>query len=315
MMRDDLIAIGRYDDWDVAAMAERWVLHRVAGPGALAGLPAALRARVRLVAYRGHARFDAAAMDQLPALGMIANYGVGFDAIDVAGASARGIRVSNTPGVLTADVADLTVGMMIAFSRNLVPAARWLAEGRWPVAGDPPLARSFSGGRVGILGLGRIGRAIADRLAAFGMTIAYSSRNPRPVPPGWTFHADPRDLAADCDWLVVSVVGGEATRGLVSAALIDAMGPDSVLVNIARGSVVDEPALLAALGAGRIRGAVLDVFWNEPTIDPAFQRLPNVLALPHQGSATVETRRAMGALQRANLAAFAAGAPLPTPVN
>lgn len=315
MTRSPLIAIGSYRDWDVAAMKNDHDLHLLPTPEAIAGLDPKLRAGIRALAYQGHRPLGAAAFARLPALGLVANYGVGYDVIDVAAATARGIRVTNTPDVLNDDVADLAVAMMLAFSRNLTANADWLAKGRWAERGDPPLARKMSGARAGIMGLGRIGREIADRLAAFKMQIHYHSRRPKETPEGWVWHRDPAGLAAHCDYLIVALVGGKATEGYVSARVIDALGPDAVIVNISRGSTIDEGAMLEALEAGRIRGAALDVFRSEPALDPRFLKLGNVFLQPHQGSATVETRKAMGQLQRDNIAAFLAGRPLLTPVN
>ncbi|MDZ4135740.1 MAG: NAD(P)-dependent oxidoreductase, partial [Paracoccaceae bacterium] len=234
---------------------------------------------------------------------------------DVAAASARGIKVTNTPDVLNDDVADLAVGMMLAFTRNMVANAEWLARGDWAGRGDPPLARKMSGARVGIMGLGRIGREIANRLAAFKAEIHYHSRSAKDVPEGWVWHKNPADLAAASDYMIIALVGGKETEGYVSADVIAALGPDAVVVNISRGSTVDEVALLDALEAGRIRGAALDVFRTEPALDPRFLALKNVFLQPHQGSATVETRKGMGALQRGNIIAHLGGKPLLTPVN
>lgn len=281
----------------------------------LAALPEADRAAVRGLGYMGQAPLGAAQMDLLPGLRVIANFGVGHDAIDVAAATARGITVTNTPDVLTDDVADLAVGMLIALNRGFEPALRAVRNGTWATRGGPPLGRRMSGRTVGILGMGRIGRATADRLAAFGCPVHYQSRGPKQTPEGWHFHADPVDLARAVDDLVITVVGGEATRGIVSAEVLAALGPDGVVVNVARGSVIDEPALIAALDGGRLRGAALDVFWNEPEVDPRLARALNVLPLPHIGSATVETRGAMLELQRRNLDAVLAGRPALTPVN
>lgn len=315
MTKPVLLAIGSYNDWDKPDMTSGYDLTEIAGPQALAGLDAARRAQVRAVAYKGHHPFGAAEMAVLPALEIVANYGVGYDAIDVAAASARGIRVTNTPDVLNDDVADLAIGMVLAFTRNMMGNAEWLARGDWAEKGDPPLARKMSGARAGIMGLGRIGREIANRMAAFKMEIHYHSRQPKDTPAGWVWHATPEALAAHCDYLVVALVGGKSTEGYVSRKVIEAMGPDSVIANISRGSTVDEDALLDALEAGRIRGAALDVFRAEPRLDPRFLRLKNVFLQPHQGSATTETRQGMGALQRANIAAHLAGKPLLTPVN
>ena len=314
MMADGrILALGAYDAWDVTALREAFEPAWARSEADLRALPEAERSGVTALVFKGQA-FGAAEMDLLPALRLVANYGVGTDHIDLDAAAARGIAVSNTPDVLTDDVADLAVAMMLAFTRNLVPNADWIAQGRWP-EGQPPLARTLGGARAGILGLGRIGRAIADRLAAFGMEIHFWSRSPKDVPAGWTAHADATSLAGGSDYLVVALVGGAETEGLVDAGVIAALGADGVLVNIARGSVVEEAALLDALETEGLRGAALDVFHGEPKIDPRFLALTNVVLQPHQGSATVETRKAMGALQRANVAAFFAGEALPTPVG
>lgn len=314
MTRPDLIAIGAYNSWDIEAMQAGYTLHALPAIDALEGLPADLRAAVRAVAYQGHHRFGGAEMDLLPALGVIANFGVGYDAIDVAAASARGVKVSNTPDVLNDDVADLAVALLLAQGRRIVQGSDWVRSGQWAKKGEMPLNRKVSGGRVGILGLGRIGREIANRLAAFKMEIHYFARSDRDVY-GWTFHPDPVSLAYAVDYLVVALVGGPATRGMVSAEVIRALGQGGVIVNISRGTVIDEAALLDALEKRRIAGAALDVFLNEPDIDPRFLALDNVVLQPHQGSGTVATRQAMGELQRANIAAFLAGRALPTPVN
>ena len=210
-------------------------------------------------------------------------------------------------------MADLAVALLLAESRRMVAADVWTRAGNWP-QGEFPLARKMSGRRIGVLGLGRIGREIADRLAAFKAEIHYFARSEKPTP-GWHWHADPVALAAAVDDLVIAVVGGPETAGLVSAEVIAALGPDGILVNISRGSVVDEAALLDALQQGRLRGAGLDVFLNEPRIDPRFLALSNVTLLPHVGSATHETRAAMGALQRQNILALLGDEPLVTPVN
>ena len=309
-----ILAIGRYTDTDRDALAAMGA-QALPDLGALAGLDEAARAAVRGVAYAGHAAFGGAEMDLLPGLRVIANFGVGYDAIDVAAARARGITVTNTPEVLNDDVADLAVGMWIALLRGFEPGIAAVRSGRWATEGGPPLARKASGRTVGILGLGRIGRGIADRLTAFKCPVHYWSRHPKETPPGWTAHPDPLALARAVDDLFVIVVGGPDTEGMVSAAIIDALGPGGVLVNVSRGSVVDEDALTRALAEGRLGGAALDVFRGEPAVDPELARLGNLLPLPHIGSATVETRAAMGALQRRNLAAVLAGRPPETPVN
>jgi lactate dehydrogenase-like 2-hydroxyacid dehydrogenase len=311
----EVLAIGNYSETDSAALAGEFGARLLPDLAALAALPPAQRAAVRAVALKGHAPFGAGAMDLLPALALVANFGVGVDAIDLAAAAARGIAVTNTPDVLTDDVADLAVGMILAQGRRLVQGDAWVRSGDWARRGEFPLNRTISGGRAGILGLGRIGRATAERLAAFRMAIHYWSRSPKDVPEGWVRHETPEALAAAVDWLVVTTVGGAETRGLVSAAVIAALGPGGVLVNVARGSVVDEEALIAALAAGRLGGAALDVFAREPDVDARLLAFDTVLLQPHQGSGTAATRAAMGRLQRANIAAFLAGQPLPTPVG
>lgn len=286
----------------------------VDGPADMAALDEATRAGIRAVAYKGHKPFGGAGMDLFPALGVIANYGVGYDAIDVAAASARGIRVTNTPDVLSDDVADLAVGMLIAQCRTMMRGEAHVRTGAWAREGEFPLNRKFSGNRAGVVGLGRIGREIADRLAAFKMEIHYHSRTEKQTP-GWTYHADVVDLARAVDFLVVALVGGDETKNYVSREAIEALGERGVLVNISRGTTVDEAALLDALETGRIAGAGLDVFLNEPNIDPRFLSLQNVVLQPHQGSGSVETRRAMAVLQLDNITAFLEGRALLTPVN
>lgn len=308
------LVIGNYSDIDHAALTRTFDPVFITGPGDLAGLPADTRAAVRAVCYKGHAKFDGSAMDLLPALGLIANFGVGYDAIDVTAATARGVKVTNTPDVLNDDVADLAVGMLLSQVRELEQASAWARSGHWAAKGEYRLNRKFSGGKVGIVGLGRIGREIADRLAAFKMEMHYYARSEKQTP-GWTYHADPVSLAAAVDYLVVALVGGASTEKFVSKDMIDALGPRGIIVNISRGTTIDEAALLDALESGRIGGAALDVFLNEPNIDPRFYALDNVVIQPHQGSGTVETRAAMGQLQRDNVSAFLAGQPLLTAVN
>lgn len=309
-----ILAIGPYSDPDRTALAASFDPVVLPTPDGLAALDPATRAAVQGLAFKGHHGFGAAEMDLLPNLGIIANYGVGYDAIDVTAATARGIRVTNTPDVLNDDVADLAVALLLATGREMEQAARWAREGQWKAKGEYPLNRKISGGRAGIVGLGRIGREIANRLAAFKMDIHYFARSEKETP-GWTWHADPVSLAQSVDYLIVALVGGKDTANFVSAEVLAALGPRGIVVNISRGTTIDEPALLDALEQGRIAGAGLDVFCNEPDIDPRFYRLPNVVIQPHQGSGTVETRAAMGQLQRDNLAAFLAGKPLLTPVN
>ncbi|TKW66923.1 MAG: 2-hydroxyacid dehydrogenase [Paracoccus denitrificans] len=309
-----IIAIGTYSDTDAAALQTELGATHLPDLDALAAMPEADRRGVRALAYKGHHPLGGAQMDLLPALEVIANFGVGYDAIDVSAANDRKVLVTNTPDVLTDDVADLAVAMILAQARDLVAGANYLEAGDWGRGVALPLARKVSGARVGVLGLGRIGQQIAQRMAAFGCPIHYWSRKPKETP-GWTYHDTPEALAANSDFLVIALVGGAETAGLVSADVIAALPEQSVLVNISRGSTVDEGALIEALEAGRIRGAALDVMLNEPNPDPRLIALPNVLLLPHIGSATVETRAEMGALQRRNIVAVLDGNPAETPVN
>ena len=308
------LAIGPYNDDEKQGLTRDLAPIYLDGPAGLADLDTAQREAIKAVAYKGHHAFGAAEMDLLPNVGVVANYGVGYDAIDIKEASARGIKVSNTPGVLNDDVADLAVAMLIMQGREMEHASAWARSGKWAEQGEYRLNRKVSGGRVGIVGLGRIGREIADRLAAFKMDIHYWSRSEKDTP-GWTHHADPVSLAHAVDYLIVALVGGPDTEQFVSKEVIAALGSRGVLVNISRGSTVDEAALLDALESGAIAGAALDVFLNEPKIDARFYALDNVVIQPHQGSGTVETRAAMAKLQRDNVLAFLAAKDLLTSVN
>ncbi|SDF16154.1 2-hydroxyacid dehydrogenase [Limimaricola pyoseonensis] len=310
----DVLAIGGHGEADRAALRDAFEVGFIDGPGDLAGIEEAARAQVRAVAYKSGAPLGAEAFDLLPGLGLVANYGVGFDAIDVDAAHARGVAVSNTPGVLDADVADLAVALLTSVHRGLGQAEAHLRSGDWAAGTPLPLARRLAGRKVGILGLGRIGHAIARRLAAADCEIHYWSRREKDTP-GWAHHATPEALAEASDDMVVALVGGPETRGMVSRGVIAALGEDGVLVNISRGSCVDETALLDALENGGLRGAGLDVFENEPDIDPRFLQLDNVALQPHRGSATRETRAAMARLMRDNIAAHLAGRKLLTPVG
>lgn len=270
-------------------------------------------ADITVVVTSGRTGVDAALMAALPSLGAVVNFGVGYDTTDVDAAAERGVQVSNTPDVLTDCVADTAVGLMIDTLRRFSAADRYLRDGRWPVDGNYPLTRQVSNTRVGILGMGRIGGAIAKRLSAFGCTISYHNRNRVEGSP-YTYAASPVDLAGAVDVLVVAAAGGSGTRRLVGRDVLDALGADGYLVNIARGSVVDQDALVEALTQGRLAGAGLDVFADEPHVPEALIALDNVVLLPHVASGTVETRAAMEALTLRNLDAFLTDGTLVTPV-
>ena len=259
----------------------------------------------------GHSGISTAMMTRLPNLKIVAINGVGYDKVDLDTARTRSIRVTNTPDVLTDDVADLAVGLTIMLLRRLHHAHGHVTAGQWPKA-EMVLARKVSGKRFGILGMGRIGQAVGRRLAAFDGTISYTDMAEKPVP--YRFVSDLVELAAGSDVLVVCAAASHATAGLVNRAVLEAIGPDGALVNIARGSIVDEPALVAALQSGKLGGAALDVFADEPHVPSELMGMENVITTPHIASATHETRGAMGALMLANLDAFFAGKELPTPV-
>jgi lactate dehydrogenase-like 2-hydroxyacid dehydrogenase len=262
---------------------------------------AAHAGEVEAIATSGHVGVPSPLLLALPALEIIAINGVGHDRIDLALARSRGVEVTNTPDVLTDDVADVAVALVLMTARNFVHADRFVRAGEWTKA-SLPLATKLSGKTAGILGLGRIGKAIAKRLDAMGMNVAYTGRRPQDVP--YRFVPTLAALAADVEFLVVACPGGTATRHLVDASVLAALGPKGTLVNIARGSIVDEAALVQALANGTIKAAGLDVFENEPHVPEALLRMENVVLLPHVGSATRETRQAMGDLCKANLDAW-----------
>jgi lactate dehydrogenase-like 2-hydroxyacid dehydrogenase len=248
----------------------------------------------------------------LPKLEIISLFGVGLDLVDLAAARERNLAVTNTPGAVAREVADLAIGLMLASTRQIIFADRFVREGRWK-QGPLPLGRSVHGKTLGVVGLGAIGRAIADRAVGFGMHVVYYGPRHKPQAP-YAYVGDLVALAKASDVLMVACTGGAETRHLVSAAVIAALGPEGTLINVARGSVVDEAALIAALQTGSLGYAALDVFENSPNINEAFLALPNVIVQPHQGSAAQETREAMGLQVVDNLRAHFAGRPLPSPV-
>lgn len=270
--------------------------------------------RIRAVITGGGTGLPEPWFEKLPNLGLVAINGVGTDQVDLERARARNIRVSTTPDVLTEDVADMAIALLLAVCRHVVRGDALVRDGRWANGGTLPLGRSLRGQRIGILGLGQIGRAVARRSSAFGMAVAYYNRSDVDTPTDWIRCATPQQLARHCDALVVCIAATPATADLVDKTIFDALGQNGVLINIARGSVVDEQALIDALSTQRIAGAGLDVFKNEPAVRPAFSALDNVVVMPHQGSATVETRQAMGATVLANLEAFFASRQPPTSV-
>lgn len=287
----------------VAALDERFVLHRLWEQADREAVLADVGPRIRGLATNTLAgRIDAGWLDRLPALEIVASFGVGYDNVDVVAAAERGVTVTNTPGVLDEEVADLAVGLLLATLRRIPQADRYVREGKWP-AGHFPLSPTLRGRRIGILGLGAIGKAIAHRLDAFGVEIAYHGRS-RQAEVSYAYHESPAALAEACDVLIAIVPGGADTRRLIDAEVLAALGPDGVLINVSRGSVVDEAALIAALEAKTILAAGLDVFASEPHVPDALRAMDNVVLLPHVGSATHVTRAAMGKLVVDNLVAW-----------
>jgi lactate dehydrogenase-like 2-hydroxyacid dehydrogenase len=277
-------------------------------------VPPAIALSTRAIAAAGRRKITDALMAQLPNLGIIANFGVGYDRVDVESATRRGIVVSNTPDVLTDEVADFTLGLLIATVRRIPAADAFLREGSWTAGTAFPLSASLRGRRVGIVGMGRIGAAIARRVSAMDLDVAYHSRTPKPDLP-FRRVASLLALAEECDVLIVVVPGSSETDGLVNARIIEALGPRGILINVARGSVVDEAALIAALKSGKLQAAGLDVFPDEPRVSPTLIGMSNVVLTPHIGSATTTTRQAMGDLLLANIKSWCGGGGALTPVN
>ena len=269
---------------------------------------------VRGCVTNGHSGPPPEMIDRMSKLEIIASASVGYDGIPVEYARSKGIPVCNTPEVLNDDVADLAIGLMIMTARNLVTTDRYVRSGRWPKEGEYPLAKRASGKRVGILGMGRIGKEIGKRAEAMNNTVAYHSR--RPVADvSWRHYPDLVELAKNSDFLIVIIPATPQTAKIVNKAVIEALGPTGILVNVARGAVVDEDALVEALVSGKLGGAGLDVFANEPQVPEVLFCMDNVVLQPHVGSATHDTRCAMSQLVLDNLDAHFAGKPLLTEIK
>jgi lactate dehydrogenase-like 2-hydroxyacid dehydrogenase len=256
---------------------------------------------------------DNALLARLPKLQIISSFGVGYDHIDAAAAAKRGVVVTHTPDVLTEEVADTAIGLLLCTVREFPQAERYLRAGKWRERGYPLSRATLRNRTVGLVGMGRIGTAIARRLEAFGVPIVYHARQKRPELP-YRYYANLIEMARAVDVLMVIVPGGPATRNMIDAEVLEALGPDGILINIARGSVVDEPALIAALKERKIMAAGLDVFVNEPEVPEELLAMDNVVLFPHLGSASVFTREKMDQLLVDNILAWAAGKPPLTPV-
>ena len=315
MEKPHILQIGPYPDWDQQPLETAFTMHRLDRALDKPAFLARIGPLIRGIAARGTHTVARDMIEACPNLEIIAVYGVGYDGVDLKACRDHGVRVTNTPDVLTGDVADLGVAMMLCQSRQMIAAERWVRDGSWAAKGGFVLTRRVYGARAGILGLGRIGLQVARRLAAFDMDIAYSDLGPNADAPDFAFVADPVNLARRSDVLFVTLAATKATHHIVGKSVIEALGPEGLLINISRASNIDEIALLDALETGALGAAALDVFDGEPKLNPRFLGLDNVLLQPHHASGTVETRKAMGQLMRDNLAAHFAGQPLLTPVH
>lgn len=293
--RPRLLQIGKVMDFMGPRLAETFDVEVL--PEDAAGFLAERGAGIVAVATMMGIRDEV--MAALPDLKVISSFGVGYDSINADLAASRGIIVGHTPNVLNDEVADTAIMLWLAVSRELMPSERWARSGDWERKGNYRLTHSVRGRTVGIVGLGRIGLTIAEMAGMFDATVVYHSRSAKDVP--YRYYADLVEMARDCDVLIAITPGGPETKGLISGPVMEALGPEGILVNVARGSVVDETALVAALQAGKLGGAGLDVFEAEPKIPDALKAMENVVLLPHVGSATVETRFAMGSLVCENL--------------
>lgn len=314
MSKPVILQVGPYPEWDQVPLDAAFDVKRLFDAPNPDVLLAECGADVRAIATRGELGADRAMIEACPNLEVISVYGVGFDAVDLQACSEKGIRVTNTPDVLTQDVADLGVAMMLCQSRGMIGAETWVRDGSWAAKGLYPLRRRVFGRKAGVLGLGRIGFEVAKRLAGFDMDVAYTDVSAKDYAPDWTSIENPVDLARHADFLFVTLAASAETRHIVNGELIEALGPEGMIINISRASNIDEEALIAALTSGALGSAALDVFEGEPALDPRFLELDNVLLQPHHASGTIETRKAMGKLVRDNLTAHFDGQPLLTPV-
>jgi lactate dehydrogenase-like 2-hydroxyacid dehydrogenase len=313
-MKPDVLVLYPPPPAQMQALAAAYTLHRFDLAADKAALLADVGQNVQAIVTNGHASLDRVLISALPALKVVACASAGYETIDVAALTERGIKLTNTSDALYDDVADTALMLTLAARRNLIRGHDYVRSGDWAKNGMFPLQSAVRGKRLGIVGMGRIGQAIIARAQAVGLDIAYFSRTPK-ADVALPFQPDLLALAAWADILIVIVAGGPGTKGLISDAVIRALGPQGTLVNVARGSVVDEAALIAALTDGGLGSAALDVFATEPGANPALTHLPNVTLYPHHASGTEETRAAMAQLVVDNLAAHFAGRPLLTAVN
>jgi lactate dehydrogenase-like 2-hydroxyacid dehydrogenase len=312
--KTDVLMIGEMMPLIVDGIDKAFTLHKLWEARDPDRLIAELAPRLRAIAAGGpvHAPVDGAFMAKFPRLEIVSSFGVGYDHVDAKWAGQHGIIVTNTPGVLTEEVADTALGLLLCTVRQLPQADRYLRAGKWRER-DFPLTATLRDRTVGIVGLGRIGKAIARRLEASRVNVVYHGRQ-RQGDVTYGYYPNLLDMARDVDVLMVVTPGGPVTRNLINAEVLEALGRNGILINVSRGSVVDQPALIAALRAGTILSAGLDVFMGEPNVPPELIAMQHVVLLPHVGSATMHTRDAMGQLVVDNLIAWAAGKPPLTPV-
>lgn len=315
-MKPDVLVAYPLRPSQMAMLEETYTVHRLdlLTGDARDALLAEVGSKCTAMVVNGHVTIEDAFLAKLPALKLAACSSAGYDQIDIGAMTRRGITLTNTSDVLLDDVADTALLLMLAARRQLVAGDRYVRSGEWGQLGMMPLTTSTAGKKAGIVGLGKIGLAIAKRCEAVGLTIGYHGRSKK-AGIDYSYFDDPVKLAEWADILLVATPGGPETEGLISAAVLDALGPSGSFVNISRGTVVDEPALIRALQERRIASAGLDVYLNEPNPDPAFAALDNVVLYPHHASGTEETRDRMAQLVIDNLEAFFAGRPLLTPVN
>jgi lactate dehydrogenase-like 2-hydroxyacid dehydrogenase len=306
-----ILSIGQMMPAVDAALEQQFVLHQ-ADIHNIKSVLAQAGDQIRGIATRGRQKTDAALIAALPRLEIVSNFGVGYDSIDIAAAVKRGIVITNTPDVLNAEVADFTVGLLLATIRELPQADRYLRDGKWPTS-PFHLTQTLRDRTIGLIGMGRIGQAIAKRIAAFDVPVVYHSRKPQPNV-SYRYYPDLKAMASDVDTLIAIVPGGAATKHMINAEILRALGSRGILINVARGSVVDQGALIDALRDGTIHGAGLDVFADEPNVPPELIAMQNAVLAPHVGSGTHHTRAVMGELVVDNLRSWFAGKGPVTPV-
>lgn len=309
-MKPEVVLVGPLMDSVMSELDASYLVHRLYGSNAANGFD---QNQIQAVVTDGALGASRALLERFPKAEMVGIFGVGLDAVDLDYARSKAISVTNTPDVLTDDVADLALLLLLSVARNQIVADRFVRAGKWGKEGLP-LAHRFAGKKVGILGLGRVGKAVAKRCAAFDCKISFVDPFASDSLPFDRFETL-LEMAADVDYLVVTAAGGPGTGKIVNAEIFEALGPDGALINVSRGSIVDEPALVEALASGRLGAAGLDVFADEPNVPKELFTMDHVVLTPHRASATVETRQAMGRLLLDNLAAHFAGRPLLTPVK